>query len=109
MVKRPRRILRRRWAASEGWRGTRAGMWAWLVQRGAAVALLLVIVLHLRNPFVRPVQAILLGLVLLHGLLGVRAILLDFGLPVRWHRGLLVLALAIGVALFAAFWGWRWS
>ena len=108
MPKRPRRILRRRWAASEGWRGTRAGMWAWLAQRGAAVALLLVIALHLRNPFVRPVQAALLGLVLLHGLLGVRAILLDFGLPVRWHRSLLVLALVSGVALFAAFWGWRW-
>jgi succinate dehydrogenase hydrophobic anchor subunit len=84
-------------------------MWAWLVQRGAAVALLLVIALHLRSPFIRPVQAILLGLVLLHALLGVRAILLDFGLPVRWHRGLLVLALVVGVAFFAAFWGWRWS
>lgn len=109
MAKRPRRILRRRWATTEGWRGTRAGMWAWLVQRGAAVALLLVIALHLRNPFIRPVQAVLLGLVLLHALLGVRAILLDFGLPVRWHRGLLVLALVIGAAIFAAFWGWRWS
>jgi len=109
MPKRPRRILRRRWATTEGWRGTRAGMWAWLAQRAAAVALLAVIVLHLRSPFWRPVQAALLGLVLLHGLLGVRAILLDFGLPVRWHRGLLVLALVLGVALFAAFWGWRWS
>ena len=109
MAKRPRRILRRRWATTEGWRGTRAGMWAWLVQRGAAVALLLVIALHLRKPFIRPVQAILLGLVLLHAVLGVRAILLDFGLPVRWHRSLLVLALVVGVAIFAAFWGWRWS
>ncbi|HUM15517.1 MAG TPA: hypothetical protein VL086_07510 [Candidatus Nitrosotalea sp.] len=109
MAKRPRRILRRRWATSEGWRGTRAGMWAWLVQRAAAVALIAVIVLHLRNPFIPAVQAALLGLILLHGLLGVRAILLDFGLPVRWHRGLLVLALLVGVAIFAAFWGWRWS
>jgi len=109
MPKRPRRILRRRWAATEGWRGTRAGMWAWLIQRGAAIALLAVIVLHLRNPFIRPVQAALLGLVLLHGLLGVRTILLDFGLPVRWHRGLLGAALALGVVIFAAFWGWRWS
>ncbi len=109
MAKRPRRILRRRWATTEGWRGTRAGMWAWLVQRGAAVALLLVIALHLRNPFIRPVQVVLLGLVLLHALLGVRAILLDFGLPVRWHRSLLVLALVVGAAIFAAFWGWRWS
>ena len=40
-------------------------------------ALLVVIVLHLRNPFLRPVQAALFALVLLHGLLGVRAILLD--------------------------------
>lgn len=109
MPKRPRRVLRRRWATTEGWRDTKAGMWAWLVQRGAALGLLLVIVLHLRNPFWRPVQAALLGLVLLHGLLGVRAILLDFGLPVRWHRGLLVLALAASAAIFAAFWGWRWS
>jgi succinate dehydrogenase hydrophobic anchor subunit len=109
MAKRPRRILRRRWATSEGWRDTKAGMWAWLAQRAAAVALLVVIVLHLRSPFVRPVQAMLLGLVLLHGLLGVRAVLLDFGLPVRWHRGLLVLVLALGVAIFLAFWGWRWS
>ena len=40
---------------------------------------------------------------------GARAILLDFGLPVRWHRSLLVLALVVGAAIFAAFWGWRWS
>jgi hypothetical protein len=39
----------------------------------------------------------------------VRAILLDFGLPVRWHRRLLVLALALGALIFAAVWGWRWS
>jgi hypothetical protein len=38
----------------------------------------------------------------------VRAILLDFGLPVRWHRGLLVGAVLLGAAIFAAFWGWRW-
>jgi succinate dehydrogenase hydrophobic anchor subunit len=84
MPKRPRRILRRRWATAEGWRGTRAGMWAWLVQRAAAV-------------------------VLVHGLLGVRAILLDFGLPVRWHRLLLVGAAALAAVIFGAVWGWRWS
>ena len=36
------------------------------------------------------------------------AIVLDFGLPVRWHRTLLVGALALGVAVFAVFWGFRW-
>jgi succinate dehydrogenase hydrophobic anchor subunit len=84
-------------------------MWAWLVQRAAAVALVGVIGLHVRTPYWGAVQALLLGLVLLHGLLGVRAILLDFGLPVRWHRRLLVLALALAAVIFAAVWGWRWS
>jgi succinate dehydrogenase/fumarate reductase cytochrome b subunit len=100
--------LRREWTTREGWRGTRLGMWAWLLQRAAAVALLGVIAVHLYNPFVRPVQAALLGLVLLHALLGVRALLLDFGLPVRWHRALLAGAVALGVGIFAAVWSGRW-
>ena len=103
-----RRVLKRQWARSEGWRDTKLGMWAWLLQRAAAVALLLVIVFHLRNPFARPVQATLLALILIHGLLGVRAILLDFGLPARWHRLLFAGAMALGAVVFAAFWGLRW-
>ena len=103
-----RRVLKRQWTTSEGWRDTKAGMWAWLLQRAAAIALLAVIVVHLRNPFLRPAQATLLALVLLHGLLGVRAILLDFGLPVRWHRTLFAGAMVLGVIGFAVFWRWRW-
>ncbi len=105
---RERRVLRRQWASVEGWRDTKAGMWAWLLQRSAALLLLAVIALHLKNPFLRPVQAALLGLVLLHGLLGVRAILLDFGLPVRWHRILFAAAIALGAVLFAVVWMLRW-
>jgi succinate dehydrogenase hydrophobic anchor subunit len=105
---RERRVLRRQWASAEGWRDTKAGMWAWLLQRSAALLLLAVIALHLKNPFLRPVQAALLGLVLLHGLLGVRAILLDFGLPVRWHRILFAAAIALGAVLFAVVWMLRW-
>jgi succinate dehydrogenase hydrophobic anchor subunit len=97
-----RRVLKRQLLKAEGWRDTKLGMWAWLAQRAAAVALVAVIALHLKNPFVRPVQALLLGLVLLHGLLGVRAILLDFGLPVRWHRALLAGALGLGAVIFVA-------
>ena len=102
------RVLRREWATAEGWRGTRAGMWAWLIQRAAAVALLVVVALHLGNPFRRGVQAALLALVLLHALLGVRALLLDFGLPLRWHRAMFVLALALAAGLFVLVWWWRW-
>ncbi|MGH7310983.1 MAG: hypothetical protein ACREK6_20080, partial [Candidatus Rokuibacteriota bacterium] len=82
-------VLTREWTSAEGWRGSRVGMWAWLIQRAAAIALLAVIALHLVNPFRRGVQAALLALVLVHGLLGVRSLLLDVGLPVRWHRMLL--------------------
>lgn len=102
------RALRREWTTAEGWRDTRAGMWAWLIQRAAAVALLLVVALHLTNPFRRSVQAALLALVLLHALLGVRSLLLDFGLPVRWHRVLFVLALLLGLVIFTLVWRWRW-
>ena len=103
-----RKILRREWTRAEGWRGTRVGMWAWLVQRAAAVALLVVVAAHLVNPFRRGVQAALLALVLVHALLGVRALLLDLGLPVRYHRALFALALAGSVVGFGLVWGWRW-
>jgi succinate dehydrogenase hydrophobic anchor subunit len=102
------RILRREWTTVEGWRGTRTGMWAWLIQRAAAIALLVVVALHLVNPFRRGVQAALLALVLLHALLGVRSLLLDFGLPLRWHRPLFALALVLSAVLFLGVWRWRW-
>ena len=102
------RVLKREWTTAEGWRDTKAGMWAWLIQRAAAVALLLVVALHLANPFRRGVQAALLALVLVHALLGVRAILLDFGLAYRWHRALFALALILAIAVFGVVWAWRW-
>ena len=101
------RILKRGWGA-EGWRETRAGMWAWLLQRAAAILLLVVVAVHLANPFRRGVQAALLALLLLHALLGVRSLLLDIGLPLRWHRALFALALVLVVVIFAAVWAWRW-
>jgi len=104
----PPPILRREWTSREGWRGTRAGMWAWLIQRAAAIGLLVVIAAHLMNPFRRGVQAGLLALALLHALLGVRALLLDVGLPLSWHRALFVAALALAAAIFAGVWMFRW-
>jgi succinate dehydrogenase hydrophobic anchor subunit len=101
-------VLRRQWTRPEGWRDTKAGMWAWLIQRTAAVLLLVVIALHLVNPFRRGVQAALLALALVHALLGVRVLLLDVGVPVRWHRTLFALALLAAGGLFVAVWAWRW-
>ena len=101
------KILKRGWGA-EGWRDTKAGMWAWLIQRAAAILLLIVVALHLVNPFRRSVQAALLALALLHALLGVRSLLLDVGAPLRWHRMLFVAALALAAVLFVVVWTWRW-
>ena len=108
MVEERPKILTREWASREGWRDTGLGMWAWLVQRGAAVALLIVVALHLTNPFRRSVQAALLALVLLHALLGVRALLLDVGVPLTWHRALFWLALVTSAVVFALVWAGRW-
>lgn len=102
------RVLRREWTSLDGWRGGSLGLWAWLIQRAAAIALLVVVALHLVNPFRRGVQAALLALVLLHALLGVRALLLDVGLPLRWHRALFVGALLLAAGIFGAVWGTRW-
>jgi len=102
------KVLRREWTSREGWRDTKAPMWAWLIQRAAAVLLLVVIALHLMNPFRREVQATLLALALLHALLGVRALLLDVGVPLRWSRALFAGAIALAVVLFAVVWSWRW-
>ncbi|HEV8396699.1 MAG TPA: hypothetical protein VGQ37_20600, partial [Vicinamibacterales bacterium] len=78
------------------------------IQRAAAILLLAVVAAHLANPFRRGVQAALLALVLIHALLGVRALLLDFGLPVRWHRTLFAAALALAAVVFVLVWTWRW-
>ena len=101
-------MLRREWTSLEAWRATPLGMWAWLIQRAAAIALLAVIAAHVVNPFRRGVQAALLGLALLHALLGVRSLLLDVGVPVRWHRALFVVAILLAAALFALVWASRW-
>ncbi len=103
-----RKVLKREWTTADGWRHTGIGMWAWLIQRAAAVALLAVVALHLLNPFRRGVQAALLALVLVHALLGVRSLLLDVGLPLRWHRALFGLALGLAAVIFAAVWAVRW-
>jgi succinate dehydrogenase hydrophobic anchor subunit len=83
-------------------------MWAWLIQRAAAVLLLGAIALHLVNPFRRGVQATLLALALLHGLLGVRSLLLDVGVPVRFQTRLFAASLIVAAVLFAVVWRWRW-
>lgn len=81
---------------------TRAGMWAWIFQRGSALALIVLLALHLALTYNRAIQFLLLLVIAFHAALGLRVILLDFNLvSVRYHRVLIwsLLALGIGVAL----------
>src|SRR4051812_23192007 len=87
-------------------KNTPLGMWAWMWQRITALALVVLIVLHITLPYKPVIQLLLLLTVTFHATLGLRVILLDFNLvSVRYHR-----ALAWGLpaaGLIAMFFVWR--
>lgn len=85
---------------------TGAGMWAWLFQRGSAVALIVLVALHLAKTYNRTVQFLLLLVIAFHAALGLRVMLLDFNLvSVRHQRWLIggLLGLATTIALVVWF------
>jgi succinate dehydrogenase / fumarate reductase cytochrome b subunit len=95
------------------------GSFAWFIHRVTGISLTLYIFLHLyvlsslrdpvryealmktmRMPFVRLLEAGLLGLVIGHGLNGIRLILIDMGISTRLQKPLFWTAFAVGAALF---------
>ena len=85
---------------------TRAGMWAWMAQRTSALALVVLVVLHLAKTYNLLIQFLLLFTVAFHAALGLRVILLDFNLvSVKYHRMLIwgLLALAVVITLIVWF------
>ena len=81
-------------------RNTPIGMWAWLWQRISALAIVVLLVLHITLPYKLVIQFLLLLTVTFHATLGLRVILLDFNLvPIRFHRtlawGLPILGLVV--------------
>ncbi len=90
-------------AKSSGYWQPRAGtgMWAWVLQRVTALLLLVALFIHIWVTRFNPVVDLtILALGLFHGLNGVRTILIDFGLSIRWQKGLFWLFLAVGVISF---------
>lgn len=84
---------------------TRAGMWAWMFQRGSALALIVLVALHLARTYNRPVQFLLLLAIAFHAALGLRVVLLDFNLvSVRYHRALIWVLPALGLAVTLIVW-----
>lgn len=84
---------------------TGAGMWAWMLQRGSAMALIVLVALHLVRTYNRTVQFLLLLVIAFHAALGLRVILLDFNLvAVRHHRWLIFGLLGVATAVALAVW-----
>ena len=59
---------------------TRVGMWAWLWQRISALAIIVLLALHVTLTYKLVIQFLLLLVVTFHAALGLRVILLDFNL-----------------------------
>jgi succinate dehydrogenase / fumarate reductase cytochrome b subunit len=95
------------------------GSFAWLIHRLTGIALTLYIFLHLyvlsslrdpvyyeavmktmRIPFLRLLEAGLLGLVIGHGFNGIRLTLIDLGISTRLQKPLFWVSFVVGALLF---------
>lgn len=87
-------------------RSTQVGMWAWLWQRISALAIIVFLGLHLTLTYKPYVQFLLLLAVVFHASLGLRIILLDFGMvSVRYQKALVGGLVALGAFMFIIVWG----
>lgn len=103
----PGRVLRRSLVSLEGWRDTKAGMWAWLLVRASAVFIVLLVAAHLVYPYAVSVQFLLLLSLTFHGVLGLRVMLMDLGVAVRYEKALLAGLLVLGLGIFLLVWWGR--
>jgi succinate dehydrogenase/fumarate reductase cytochrome b subunit len=84
---------------------TRAGMWAWLWQRMSALAIIVLLALHVTLTYKPAIQFLLLLAVTFHAALGLRVILLDFNLvSVKYQRALIWGLVALGLVVMSIIW-----
>jgi succinate dehydrogenase/fumarate reductase cytochrome b subunit len=87
------------------WRSTRIGMWAWLCQRISALVIIAFLGLHLTLTYRPFLQFLLLLAVAFHGVLGLRVILLDFGVVhIRYQKALLGGLGLLGLIMMIIIW-----
>jgi succinate dehydrogenase / fumarate reductase cytochrome b subunit len=80
-------------------------MWAWLWQRISALAIIVFLGLHLTLTYRPLIQFLLLLVVVFHCALGLRVILLDFGIVnVRYQKALIGGLAALGALMFVIIW-----
>ncbi len=84
---------------------TAVGMWAWMAQRISALALVVLLALHVTLTYKPLIQLLLLLTATFHAALGVRVILLDFKLvKVGYHRALAWGLVALGLVVAVIVW-----
>jgi succinate dehydrogenase / fumarate reductase cytochrome b subunit len=87
------------------WRNTQVGMWAWIWQRISALAIVVLLGLHLTLTYKPAIQFLLLATVTLHATLGLRVILLDFNIVnVKYQKALIAGLVALGIIIFIIIW-----
>ena len=100
-----RNPLRRNELDPNRWRSTQAGMWAWLWQRISALVIIVLLAIHVTLPHRPLIQFLLLLTVVFHVTLGLRVILLDFGLVnVKYQKDLIGGLAALGAVIFVLVW-----
>ncbi len=81
------------------------GMWAWLWQRISALAIIVLLALHITLTYKPWLQFLLLLAVTFHATLGLRVILLDFNLVnVKYQRALIWGLTGVGLLVFVLIW-----
>jgi succinate dehydrogenase hydrophobic anchor subunit len=100
-----RNPLRRNEMDPNRWSSTQAGMWAWLWQRISALLIIVLLAIHVTLPYRPLIQFLLLLTVVFHVSLGLRVILLDFGLVnVKYQKALIGGLAALGAVIFVLVW-----
>lgn len=86
-------------------RNAHVGMWAWVWQRISALAIILLLTLHLTLSYKPIIQFLLLMVVTFHAALGLRIILLDFNIVnVKYQKALIWGLIGLGIAVFVIIW-----
>lgn len=81
------------------------GMWAWMWQRISALAIIVLLALHITLTYKPWLQFLLLLAVTFHAALGLRVILLDFNLVnVKYQRALIWGLTGLGLVVFVLIW-----
>lgn len=84
---------------------TKIGMWAWLWQRISALAIIVLMALHVTLTYKPAIQFLLLLFVTFHAALGLRVILLDFNIVgVKYQRALAWGLVALGLVVIGIVW-----